>query len=68
LENRSATKTSEKKNEQIEKKMDKTLVQENIRDRQAEAELESWEEREGTHTRSHRKLFSSTGDGGEDES
>jgi hypothetical protein len=50
LENRSATKTGEKKNEQIEKKMHKTLVQENIRNRQAEAELENWEEREGTHT------------------
>jgi hypothetical protein len=57
LENRSATKTGEKKNKQIEKKMHKTLVQENIKGRQAEAELESWEEREGTHTLPQKTLL-----------
>jgi hypothetical protein len=58
LENRSATKTSEKKNEQIEKKMDKTLVHENIRDRQAEAALESWKRERGhTHTLPQKTLL-----------
>jgi hypothetical protein len=51
LENRSATKTGEKENEQIEKKMHKTLVQENIRDRQAEADRKTGKrERLHTHT------------------